>query len=113
MCSGYVSVHVQEASKNVQATKRDIKLVGRELNEALATLEGTLIKNLNRAERENETVYLQRIPDVKDLPKIAPAPLVKPIPPSDLSSDGDGLFTSVIPDSRWVLRAAAALPATA
>ena len=53
--------------------KRELKLVGRELNEALATAESTLIKNLTRAERENATVYLQRIPNVADLPKKSPA----------------------------------------
>lgn len=92
---------LQEAHKSVQAAKKEAKAVGRELNESLAAAESLLIKNLTRAEKENATVYLQRIPNFADLPKIVPAPLVKPIAPTDLGG-GDGLFTNVIPDSRLV-----------
>lgn len=92
--------NMQEAHKSVATAKREARSVGRELNDAIATAESTLIKNLTRAERENATVYLQRIPNVADLPKVLPAPLVKPLAPSDLGTGSDGLFTNVIPDSR-------------
>ena len=36
---------------------------------------------LLRADKENATVYLQRIPAFADLPQIAPASLVKSITP--------------------------------
>lgn len=51
-----------------------------------------------QAERENSTVYLQRVPNFADLPAISPAPLVKALPPVDLDAAGEGLFAEVIPD---------------
>ena len=42
---------------------------------------------------------MQRVPQVKDLPAIVSAMLVKPIPPA-LDASGEGLFTTVIPDNR-------------
>jgi programmed cell death 6-interacting protein len=51
-----------------------------------------------QAERENSTVYLQRVPPFADLPAITPAPLVRAAPPADLDAAGEGLFADVIPD---------------
>ncbi len=62
-------------------------------------LEETLARNLAKAERENATVYLQRILPGGELPPVAGALLVKPIAPH-LDASGEGLFTSVIPDNR-------------
>lgn len=62
----------------------------------------TLSSNLNRAERENATVYLMRIPNVVDLPAIQPYVLVKSLPLTDLDGSTEGMFQQVIPDSRWV-----------
>lgn len=91
----------QEAHKSVAAAKREVKHVGKELQEAVVTLNDTLIKALSVAERENSTVYLQRIPPNPDLPKIVPAAIVKPILlPGLASAQSESLFTSVIPDSR-------------
>ena len=62
----------------------------------------TLSSNLNRAERENATVYLMRIPNAVDLPAIQPYVLVKSLPLTDLDGSTEGMFQQVIPDSRWV-----------
>jgi hypothetical protein len=62
-------------------------------------LEETLARNLAKAERENATVYLQRIPPGSELATVAGALLVKPIVPH-LDASREGLFTSVIPDNR-------------
>ena len=51
-----------------------------------------------QAERENSTVYLQRVPAFADLPAITPAPLVRAFQPIDLDAAGEGLFAEVIPD---------------
>lgn len=82
--------------------KKEVKTVSRELNDAYKALADNLGNALLRADRENATVYLQRIPQFLDLPQIAPAALVKPIPPN-LDTARDGLFTSVIPDGRYTL----------
>ena len=63
------------------------------------SLEEALARNLAKAERENATVYLQRILPASELPPVAGALLVKPIAPH-LDASGEGLFTSVIPDNR-------------
>lgn len=76
--------------------------MAKELSDAFKALNETLGNNLLRADRENATVYLQRIPAFADLPIIAPASLVKPISPN-LEAARDGLFTSVIPDGRQAL----------
>ena len=73
----------------------------------MAFKEQAVATRLTKAERENATVYLQRVPDEADLPAIAPASLVKPVPPSDLTPTEEqqhGLFTTVVPDTRWVVR---------
>ena len=81
--------------------KKDVKSCSKELNDAFKRAEDLLIANLAKAERENATVYLQRIPAFNDLPAIVGAPLVKSITPPDLDASTEGLFTSVIPDTRW------------
>ena len=98
---------LQEAQKILDGIKKEVKSVSRELNDTYKALSETLGNNLLRADRENATVYLQRIPQFLDLPPIAPAALVKPIPPA-LDAARDGLFTSVIPDGRWDCPPAAA-----
>lgn len=45
---------------------------------------------------------VQRIPPSSELPVVAAAMLVKPIPPQ-LDASGEGLFTSVIPDN-WCVQ---------
>lgn len=89
----------QEAQKILDGAKKDLKTVSKELNDAFRILGEHLGTTLLRADKENATVYLQRIPAFNDLPQIVPAPLVKSIPPA-FDSGRDGLFASVIPDGR-------------
>ncbi len=58
---------------------------------------------LVKAERENATVYLQRVPNFADLPPIQPYILVKSLPLTDVDASQESLFQSVIPDSRYLL----------
>jgi programmed cell death 6-interacting protein len=78
------------------------KACARELVDALAGLDARLGTALAQAERENATVYLQRVPALADLDAVAPARLVKPSLPPDLDAATDaatGLFAGVVPDS--------------
>lgn len=68
---------VQEAQRHIAVAKKDIKLTSKELNQQLADMEELLNTNLRRAERENSTVYLQRVPNIADLPAIQPFPVAK------------------------------------
>lgn len=90
---------MQEAQKILEAAKKDLKSVSADLSESFKILNNNLGAALLQADRENRTVYLQRIPNITDMPQIAPASLVKPIP-STLDTTRDGLFSSVIPDGR-------------
>lgn len=54
-----------------------------------------------KAERENATVYLQRIPNFADLPPIQPYILVKSLSLPDIDAAGETLFQTVIPDNRY------------
>ena len=56
---------------------------------------------LVKAERENATVYLQRVPNFADLPPIQPYILVKSLNLPDVDASQETLFQSVIPDNRW------------
>ena len=67
----------QEAQKYIATAKRDIKMTSKELNQQLADMEELLNANLRRAERENSTVYLQRVPNIADLPAIQAFPVAK------------------------------------
>lgn len=67
-----VLLHLQEAQKAIAAAKKDIKQTSKELNSQLTEMEELLNTNLRRAERENSTVYLQRVPNIADLPAIQP-----------------------------------------
>lgn len=84
--------------------RKDAKATSKELQENVAAKESQVAQRLVKAERENATVYLQRVPAEADLPPIAPASLVKPVAPADLEAVDDevrNLFSSVIPDARW------------
>lgn len=59
---------------------------------------------LVKAERENATVYLQRVPNFADLPPIQPYILVKSLSLPDIDAAGETLFQTVIPDNRYSLR---------
>eukprot|EP00208_Stichococcus_sp_RCC1054_P002835 CAMPEP_0206140322 /NCGR_PEP_ID=MMETSP1473-20131121/9097_1 /ASSEMBLY_ACC=CAM_ASM_001109 /TAXON_ID=1461547 /ORGANISM="Stichococcus sp, Strain RCC1054" /LENGTH=740 /DNA_ID=CAMNT_0053534441 /DNA_START=308 /DNA_END=2527 /DNA_ORIENTATION=- len=89
---------LREAQKVMAPVKKDLRGVNKELVDAVKALDETIARHLTRAERENATVYLQRVPATKDLPPIVSAMLVKPLVPQ-LDSSGEGLFDSVIPDN--------------
>lgn len=90
----------QEAQKQLILAKKDIKQASKELADSAKLLEDTINAALFKAERENSTVYLQRITKPADLPAIVGASLVKSIPPADLDASADDLFSGVVPDTR-------------
>ncbi|KAL4420092.1 hypothetical protein ABPG77_000573 [Micractinium sp. CCAP 211/92] len=82
--------------------KVEARNASKELQENVAWKEQWIATRLQKAERENATVYLQRIPQEVDLPPIVPAPLVKPTPPANLkptAEEQQSLFTCVVPDN--------------
>lgn len=81
-------------------TRKEAKSASKELQEATALKEEAAATRLTRAEKENATVYLQRVPLNSDLPAIAPASLVKSVAPSELRPVQEaGMFKGVVPES--------------
>jgi len=93
---------LREASASLAPARAQAKACAKDLADALQALDARLAAALAKAERENATVYLQRVPATSELPAISPAILVKSVTPTDLdgaSEAENGLFRSVIPDS--------------
>ena len=90
---------LQEAFKRLQATKKFAKAVSMEMVDSANRQQETIQLMLTKAEKENSTIYLQRVPHFADLPAIQGALLVKPLPPASLTQPMDNLFSGLIPDS--------------
>lgn len=93
---------LKEAFNELQTAKKEAKLGGKELSDWVAKVEEEVTVKYNRLLRENETVYLQRIPDPSTLPTIQGAPMVKPLAPEGLGGAAAGvdrLFHGIVPDT--------------
>eukprot|EP00951_Prasinocladus_malaysianus_P021429 scaffold177205_cov37-Prasinocladus_malaysianus.AAC.2 len=80
--------------------KKNAKVVHQDMAENLRLLERECMSNLSKYEKENNTIYLERIPPSDSVPAIVGAQLVKSTAPAVLT-DGRGadVFTSVVPES--------------
>lgn len=90
---------LKEAHKSLLLVKGQSKQCGKELVDTIKLSEEVLSKALTKAERENATVYLQRVPAFSDLPDIQPYILVKSLPLTDIDAADETLFQTVIPDT--------------
>ena len=68
---------------------------------ALMTLKDTIDRDLEKHSRENEVVYMVRVPAYEDLPELGAAAMVKPAPPppESLSAASETLFSKIVPES--------------
>ncbi|KAK1266648.1 hypothetical protein QJS04_geneDACA015364 [Acorus gramineus] len=79
--------------------KRSAKGVAAPLLDATSKLEANLNRNLDRAVKENDRVYLMRVPSPDSLPPLPAATLVKPTPMDGfLDASGEKLFAGIVPD---------------
>eukprot|EP00897_Mesotaenium_endlicherianum_P005252 jgi/Mesen1/4755/ME000242S03927 len=70
------------------------------LMDAIVKLEGSVARNLERALKENDRVYLMRVPDNASLPPIQGANLVKSTPQAEvLDASHEKMFSGLVPDS--------------
>jgi programmed cell death 6-interacting protein len=93
---------LSEAFTRLQATKKLAKAASQELADSLRPLEESTALALRKAQKDNDAVYLERVPPFADLPPVQGALLVKPAPPQGLDAGGEALFSSLVPDSRCV-----------
>ncbi|XP_068643258.1 vacuolar-sorting protein BRO1-like [Aristolochia californica] len=79
--------------------KKTAKGVAAPLLEAVSRLEAKLTRNLERAEKENDRVYLMRVPAANSLPPLPTASLVKSTPLNEiLDASKEKMFLTLVPD---------------
>lgn len=71
-----------------------------QLLEAISKLESSLNHNLERAMKENDRVYLMRVPPASALSPLPAFAMVKPMPMSEvLDASREKMFASLVPDN--------------
>ncbi|PIN07491.1 putative signal transduction protein [Handroanthus impetiginosus] len=71
-----------------------------QLLEAINKLETNINHNLERAVKENDRVYLMRIPPANSLPPLPAFSMVKPMPMNEvLDASRDKMFAGLVPDN--------------
>ncbi|MEW5305101.1 MAG: hypothetical protein WDW36_007663 [Sanguina aurantia] len=88
---------LQEAFKRLQSTKKFASAVSADALASVAAIQESVQFALTKAEKDNSTVYLMRVPLFAEAPAISGALLVKASRPAGLDS-GEPLFTGLVPD---------------
>ncbi|GAB2296989.1 bck1-like resistance to osmotic shock [Dionaea muscipula] len=84
----------------ITEAKKSFKGAPAQLLDAASKLEANLNRNLERALKENDRVYLQRIPPASSLTALPAFPMVKPMPMNEvLDASKEKMFAGLIPDS--------------
>jgi programmed cell death 6-interacting protein len=79
--------------------KKAARGVAAQLLDSVNKLESNMKTNLERAMKENDRVYLMRVPAAGSLGALAAAPLVKPTSLAEaLDASKESLFSSLVPD---------------
>ncbi|GFP84712.1 alg-2 interacting protein x [Phtheirospermum japonicum] len=83
-----------------EAKKSSPRGAAPQLLEAINKLEANLNRNLERAVKENDRVYLMRVPPASSLPPLPSFSMVKPMPMNEvLDASREKMFASLVPDS--------------
>ncbi|KAL3644688.1 bck1-like resistance to osmotic shock [Castilleja foliolosa] len=83
-----------------EAKKSSPRGVAQQLLDAINKLEANLNRNLERAMKENDRVYLMRVPPASSLPPLPSFSMVKPMPMNEaLDASREKMFASLVPDS--------------
>jgi programmed cell death 6-interacting protein len=94
---------LRAAEKLIERAKKEAKNASDELRDNVKAKEAALAEQLTTAEKDNNAVYLQKVPPVADLPSIEPFIAVKPAPPLEMFKKPPPQalvwFSSVVPDS--------------
>ncbi|PSS19317.1 ALG-2 interacting protein like [Actinidia chinensis var. chinensis] len=83
-----------------ESKKTSSKGANSQLLDAMNKLEGNLNRNLERAGKENDRVYLMRVPPASSLPPLPAFSMVKSMPMNEvLDASKEKMFASLVPDS--------------
>ncbi|KAJ7552040.1 hypothetical protein O6H91_06G039700 [Diphasiastrum complanatum] len=91
---------LKAAGNMLSEAKKSGKGVVGPLLDAVSKLEANINRNLDRAVKENDRVYLMRIPPVESLPSLPAASLVKSAAVGELlDASKEKMFAGLVPDS--------------
>ncbi|KAG2490070.1 hypothetical protein HYH03_011535 [Edaphochlamys debaryana] len=90
---------LKEAFARLQNTKKIAKGISTDMTDSVNRTQELVQSLLARAEKENNSIYLMKVPAFADLPPTTGALLVKAAPPSGLDAAEQGLFTGLVPDT--------------
>ncbi|XP_054824236.1 vacuolar-sorting protein BRO1-like [Prosopis cineraria] len=80
--------------------KKSSKGAPAQILDAISKLEANLNRNLERAVKENDRVYLMRVPSPSSLPPLPAFSMVKPMAMNEvLDASKEKMFASLVPDS--------------
>ncbi|CAL0300324.1 unnamed protein product [Lupinus luteus] len=80
--------------------KKNSKGAPAQILDAISKLEANINRNLERAVKENDRVYLMRIPSLSSLPPLPAFSMVKPMVMNEvLDASKEKMFASLVPDS--------------
>lgn len=81
-------------------SKKSTKGAAAQILDAISKLEANLNRNLERAMKENDRVYLMRVPSLSSLPPLPAFSMVKPMAMNEvLDASKEKMFASLVPDS--------------
>ncbi|KAL0430203.1 UNVERIFIED_CONTAM: Vacuolar-sorting protein BRO1 [Sesamum radiatum] len=84
----------------LEAKKTSPKGAAQQLLDAINKLETNLNRNLERAVKENDRVYLMRVPPASSLPPLPSFSMVRPMPMNEiLDASREKMFAGLVPDS--------------
>ncbi|GER32809.1 pH-response regulator protein palA/RIM20 [Striga asiatica] len=82
------------------AKKSSPRGAAQQLLDAINKLEANMNRNLERAVKENDRVYLMRVPSASSLPPLPTFSMVKPMPMNEvLDASREKMFASLVPDN--------------
>lgn len=91
---------LQSGMDALTEVKKSARGVAIQLLDAVEMLEGNMKRNQDRALKENDRVYLMRVPTIGSLSPLPFVSLVKPISMNTLlDATNDQLFSSIVPDT--------------
>ena len=89
-----VLANAKKTAKNTPGTNANVTA-------SLDAMRDVVEEDLRRASRDNECVYMTKVPAYDDVPALGAAAVVKPAPPppAALDASGETLFSKIVPES--------------
>ncbi|KAJ6768742.1 PCD6 INTERACTING PROTEIN-RELATED [Salix koriyanagi] len=91
---------LKSGSSMLSEVKKSSRGAAAQLLDAISKLEANINRNLDRAVKENDRVYLMRVPSPSSLPPLPAFSMVKIMPMNEvLDASKEKMFASLVPDS--------------